>query len=121
MLLKYRVFHFLINGENGGDFTVLIENDTCKITEGLTGDAKCTVKSSAEVFDMVMTGKMNPTMAVMGGKLKISNIGEIKSRNSTITQSHNHSLLNKKLIIITLYEKYFNYLFNVFRNIHLCE
>jgi len=71
------VFHFLINGENGGDFTVLIENDTCKITEGLTGDAKCTVKSSAEVFDMVMTGKMNPTMAVMGGKLKISNIGEI--------------------------------------------
>jgi len=71
------IFHFRINGDNGGDFTVTIKNNACKITEGLTGDAKCIVKSSDEVFENVMTGKMNPTMAVMGGKLKISNIGEM--------------------------------------------
>lgn len=71
------VFHFMLSGENGGDFTVVVKDETCKITEGLSGEAKCIVKSTDEVFEQVMTGKMNPTMAVMGGKLKISNIGEM--------------------------------------------
>ena len=71
------VFHFILSGEHGGDFTVLVKDEACKITEGLSGEAKCIVKSTDEVFENVMTGKMNPTMAVMGGKLKISNIGEM--------------------------------------------
>ncbi len=71
------VFHFMISGEKGGDFTVVVKDGSCKITEGLKGSSKCEVKSTDQVFMDVMDGKMNPTMAVMGGKLKISNIGEM--------------------------------------------
>ena len=71
------VFHFLLSGEKGGDFTVVVKDDKCTITEGLTGEPKCTIRSTDEVFENIMTGKMNPTMAVMGGKLRISDIGEM--------------------------------------------
>lgn len=71
------IFHFMLSGDKGGDFTVIVKNDKCTITEGLTGEPKCTIRSTDEVFENIMTGKMNPTMAVMGGKLRISNIGEM--------------------------------------------
>lgn len=71
------IFHFILSGENGGEFTVVVKDDECTIREGLTGEAKCTIKSTDEVFENVMTGKMNPAMAVMGGKLVISNVNEM--------------------------------------------
>ncbi len=71
------LFHFIISGEKGGEFTVTVKDGSCKITEGLAGESKCDVKSTDQVFMDVMDGKINPTMAVMGGKLKISNIGEM--------------------------------------------
>ncbi len=71
------LFHFVLEGDSGGDFTVEIEDGACKVSEGLTGDAKCVVKSTDQTFIDVLTKKVNPTMAVMSGKLKISNIGEM--------------------------------------------
>ncbi|MBK6621075.1 MAG: SCP2 sterol-binding domain-containing protein [Saprospirales bacterium] len=71
------LFHFDIEGEEGGEFTVSILNGVCTAEEGLIGDPKCKVSSSAENFMDVITGKTNAMMAVLMGKVKITNQGEM--------------------------------------------
>lgn len=68
------IFHFDISGANGGQFTVHIEDDTCKVTEGLEGEAKCVVSCTDKVYEEVELGKTNAQMAFMMGKIKISNV-----------------------------------------------
>lgn len=71
------LMHFNISGTNGGEFTVKVENGACSVTEGLEGTPKCTVSSSDTTYQGVELGKDNPQMAVMMGKIKVSNIGEM--------------------------------------------
>jgi putative sterol carrier protein len=68
------VFHFDISGDNGGQFTVHIEDDTCKVSEGLEGEAKCVITCTDKVYEDVELGRTNAQMAFMMGKIKISNI-----------------------------------------------
>ncbi len=70
-------FHFILQGEGGGDFTVVIENGACTVDEGLSGDPECTIKSKSDDFVKVVKGDLNPMMAVMSGKLSISNTSEL--------------------------------------------
>ncbi len=65
--------HFELAGE--GDFTLKIENGQANFSEGLTGDPEVALKANADDFVKIATGDMNPMMAVMMGKLKISNPG----------------------------------------------
>jgi len=71
------VFHFDITGEAGGQYTVQIENGTCVLKEGLAGTVKCVVKTKDETYVGLETGKLNPQMALMTGKVKVSNIAEM--------------------------------------------
>ncbi len=71
------VFHFDIAGNNGGQFTAIIGNGACQVKEGHEGDATCTVATKDTVYEEIELGKRNPEMAVMMGKIKISNIGEM--------------------------------------------
>jgi len=41
------------------------------VQAGSTGNAKCTVTCAANDFMNIVSGKMNPQMAFMSGKLKI--------------------------------------------------
>lgn len=68
------LFHFDISGKDGGKFSVQIENDMCKVTEGLHGDPKCVVSCTDEVYADLELGRTNAQMAFMMGKIKISNI-----------------------------------------------
>ena len=70
-------FHFDISGPNGGKFTVMLQNGTCEVSEGLFGEPKCITEVEDEVYLAVETGKMNPQEALMTGKLKVSNIMEM--------------------------------------------
>jgi putative sterol carrier protein len=67
------VFHFNINDE--GVYTVRLDDGKLEVTDGLHGDPECIVTSTAETFSKVLTGDLNPMMAMMTGKLKISNPG----------------------------------------------
>ncbi len=69
------IFHFDI-GESG-QFTVQVDDGKMNVTEGLTGEANCKVTTSAESFSKLISGDLNPMMAMMTGKLKISNPGEM--------------------------------------------
>lgn len=71
------VFHFNVSGDNGGTFTVTIKDKTCQVSEGLQGEAKCVVTTQDSVYEDVELGRTNPQMAVMMGKIKISNLGEM--------------------------------------------
>lgn len=68
------LFHFDISGENGGQFSVKIEDDTCTVTEGLEGEPKCLVSATDKVYEDIELGRTNAQMAFMMGKIKISNI-----------------------------------------------
>ena len=59
---------FDIEGE--GQWKVDVSDGTVSVTEG-TGDADVTITSSAETFEKIASGDLNPTSAYMSGKLKI--------------------------------------------------
>jgi putative sterol carrier protein len=65
----------VLEGEGGGEFSVQIKDGACKVEEGLIGIPDCVVRAKASVYVDTETGKLNPTMAVMMGKIKVSNIG----------------------------------------------
>lgn len=71
------VFHFDIEGETGGQFTATLSDGVCKVEDGLVGEAKCVVRAKASDYEDVELGRTNPQMAVMMGKIKISNLGEM--------------------------------------------
>lgn len=68
------VYHFKISGERGGEFTVKVDNGKCSVMSGLHGDPKCVVESTDRVYEEVELGQTNAQMAVLFGKLKVSNI-----------------------------------------------
>jgi putative sterol carrier protein len=71
------VFHFELSGEGGGEMTVVLKDNKVESLEGLIGEPKCTLKAKAENFMKLIKGDLNPMMAMMTGKIKISNPGEM--------------------------------------------
>lgn len=69
------LFHFDISGS--GQYTVSLKDGKFDVSEGLTGAPSCVVSTSAELFAKLISRDLNPMMAMMTGKLKISNPGEI--------------------------------------------
>jgi len=69
------LFHFDI--ADSGQYTVQITDGKLLVSEGFSGEPTCTVSTSAESFAKLLSGKLNPMMAMMTGKLKISNPGEM--------------------------------------------
>ena len=65
------IYEFNITGDNGGVWTVEITKDKGTVQAGSQGNAKCVVTSAAPDFMNIVSGKMNPQMAFMSGKLKI--------------------------------------------------
>lgn len=70
-------FHFDIEGEKGGQYTLNINNGEIDLQKGLNGEAKCAVKSTDTNLLALVKGELNPMMAVMTGKVKITNPGEL--------------------------------------------
>lgn len=70
-------FHFDISGDNGGQYTIAVEDGKMTTTEGLVGEPKCAVKTSDTTLIGLLKKDINPMMALLTGKLKISNQGEM--------------------------------------------
>lgn len=69
------IFHFDIDG--GGQHTVQVANGEVMVTEGLSGEPACVVRTSEDNFIKLIQGDLNPMMAILTGKVKISNQGEM--------------------------------------------
>ncbi len=66
--------HLMLEGEGGGEFTVRIGEGICTVEETLSGVPDCVIRASASTYVDAETGKANPAMAVMMGKIKVSDI-----------------------------------------------
>jgi len=71
------LFHFDIAGEGGGQYTVKVADNKIEVTEGFSGEPKCVVNAKSKDFVDVVTGKSNAMMAVLMGKIKMTNQGEM--------------------------------------------
>ncbi|HNB39528.1 MAG TPA: SCP2 sterol-binding domain-containing protein [Chitinophagales bacterium] len=69
------LFHFQLTGDNGGDYTVTVKDGVCQVAEGLSGEPDCVISAEASDFEDAELGRVNKQMAVMMGKIKISNFG----------------------------------------------
>ncbi len=69
------VFHF--NIPDSGEYTVSLADGKLDVKEGLHGEPKCKVTISNESFGKLLARELNPMMAMMTGKLKISDLGEM--------------------------------------------
>ncbi len=70
-------FHFDLEGDEGGQYTVTVANNEVTVADGLVGDASCAVRATNENFMKLIQGDLNPMMAVLTGKVKISNQSEM--------------------------------------------
>lgn len=64
------IYEFNITDENT-TWTIDLTKDTDFVSQGSTGNAKCTVSIKAEDLESILDKKLNPQMAFMTGKLKV--------------------------------------------------
>ena len=60
-----------ISGNNGGEWTVIIKNQTLKIKEGLHNSPSLSLKISEKDYLDVINGKLSGEKAFFTGKLKL--------------------------------------------------
>lgn len=70
-------YHFEIEGPEGGQFTVRVNDGVATVEDGLHGEPKCVVKTTDQTYADTELGRTNAQMAVMMGKIKVSNIGSM--------------------------------------------
>ena len=63
---------FDLSGEEGGQWTVNVANGDCDVVDGIADGADATISMDGGDYVDMMTGKLNPMMAFMGGKVKVS-------------------------------------------------
>jgi putative sterol carrier protein len=62
---------YVFDIDGAGQWTVAVDDGRVSVTEGASADADCTITSSAESFERIVAGELNPTSAFMTGKLKV--------------------------------------------------
>ena len=71
------IYHFDIEGDSGGQFTVTVNSGAISVQDGLKGEPKCVFKAKDSDYEDVEFGRTNAQMAVMMGKIRVSNIGSM--------------------------------------------
>jgi len=66
------VYQFDLSGEGGGQWQVVISNDRCEVKEGAHPSPTTTISMAAQDYLDMVSGKLNPQMAFMSGKLRIA-------------------------------------------------
>jgi len=66
------IYQFDFSGEKTAQYCVVIENETCSVQEGRHPSPHMTLSMSGQDYLDMVNGKLNPQMAFMSGKMKIS-------------------------------------------------
>jgi putative sterol carrier protein len=82
------IFHWDITGAAKPHWTVAIDHGTCNVREGFEGDPLCTVTMSEKTFIGVETGARNPVFAFVKGKIKVTNVGQLRRYDRAFYKFH---------------------------------
>lgn len=67
---------FDLTGENGGAWTIILKGMDCVVEKTNVEDADLTISADSKDVVSLLTGKMNPRLALMTGKMHLQgNIG----------------------------------------------
>ena len=66
------VVQYHLTGDDGGDFIISIENDECKVAEGIAEDPVMTMTADGAYFGDVLLGKADGMKGFMDGKLQLA-------------------------------------------------
>ena len=66
------VFQFHVTGPTGGAWVVDLSKTSDRVSEGEHGTADCTIGLSEDDLIAIVDGQLNPNMAYMLGKLRIT-------------------------------------------------
>ncbi|MEW6522617.1 MAG: SCP2 sterol-binding domain-containing protein [Bacillota bacterium] len=67
-----RVIQLALTGEEGGQWYLDIQNQTCTVHQGTAEKPRITIEMSAEDFVAYFTGQVQPMTLVMGKRMKFS-------------------------------------------------
>ncbi len=70
-------FHFVLKGAEPCEWTVRIADGGCTVAPGLAGEPDCLVRMSAGTYVGIESGAVNPQVAFMMGKVKVSDIAQM--------------------------------------------
>ncbi|MBF0526173.1 MAG: SCP2 sterol-binding domain-containing protein [Deltaproteobacteria bacterium] len=65
------VFQYVITGEEGGNWSVTVKDQTCTVNEGMADSPNVTLTMAAPDYLDLINGRLNGMTAYMTGKLKI--------------------------------------------------
>ncbi|WP_164667969.1 SCP2 sterol-binding domain-containing protein [Virgibacillus doumboii] len=69
---KEGVYQFYLQGDDGGTYQMIIDDDGPRTVKGEEKDAQVTLTIDHNDLRDMVAGTLNPTAAFMGGKLKIT-------------------------------------------------
>jgi hypothetical protein len=81
-------FHFDVPGAAKPQWTVEIDNGACTVQEGFFGTPTCVITMDEETFLKVETGKQNPIMAFVKGRIRVTNVGQMRRYDRAFHRFH---------------------------------
>lgn len=81
-------FHFDITTAAKPHWTVDIEDGACVVREGFFGTPTCVITMDEETFLKVETGRQNPIMAFVKGRIKVTNVGQMRRYDRAFYRFH---------------------------------
>lgn len=66
------IYQFELTGDDPGNYNVKFDDGVAAVTEGTADAPDITLTMDAEDFKNMIAGQLNPMMAFMSGKLKIT-------------------------------------------------
>ena len=78
------VIQFVLTGDDGGEYYLDITDGEIKTGKGKSDAAKLTITQSVADWRAINSGQLNPQMAFMSGKLKVSGDMSLAMKLGTI-------------------------------------
>ena len=70
-------FHCTFSGADTADWTIVIDDGSCRVDEGHHGNPDCALRMDQETFLGIENGSVDPKWAFLFGKIRVSNLEEL--------------------------------------------